>query len=341
MTIIQKIRSSYSTQLSLWVSGFVLIISGVVLILLMRFSQGVIHDESVDATLQALENIALRIDNTLRQAEITEQQDQQQRRVGRSRIERLIEENGYLEPLKESLPHAKLYVTRRDSSQLAIYFAGNESGYRQMIYEGDEIYIFTQPVGQRQYNLAVVCPANDINAKYADVHWFLLSSGCIGVLILLVILFFVVARHMHPLHLLADTAQSISDGRLDLPIPNAHHEHEIGRLQNSLKKMQTSLATYMDEMRQKQAMLSQQNAELQAAYSEAKAYEEQKAKFLSSMSDRMTTPVERLCFSTDIVCRDYEKLTKSEMARLQTEIMQSTDTITELLEELTRNTVAQ
>lgn len=46
-----------------------------------------------------------------------------------------------------------------------------------MIYEGDEIYIFTQPVGQRQYNLAVVCPANDINAKYADVHWFLLSSA--------------------------------------------------------------------------------------------------------------------------------------------------------------------
>ena len=34
MTLIQKIRTSFTTQLSLWVSGFVLVISVLVIILL-------------------------------------------------------------------------------------------------------------------------------------------------------------------------------------------------------------------------------------------------------------------------------------------------------------------
>ena len=71
MKLLQKIRSSFTTQLALWVAAFVLVISGVVLILLARFSQNVIHDETTDATMQALENTALRIDKTLRQTEMT------------------------------------------------------------------------------------------------------------------------------------------------------------------------------------------------------------------------------------------------------------------------------
>lgn len=67
MTLIQKIRTSFSTQLSLWVAGFVLVISGVVIFLLARFSENVIRDESINTTMQALENTALHIDNTLRQ----------------------------------------------------------------------------------------------------------------------------------------------------------------------------------------------------------------------------------------------------------------------------------
>ena len=72
MTLIQKIRTSFSTQLSLWVAGFVLVISGVVIFLLARFSEDVIRDESIDTTMLALENTALHIDNTLRQTEMTD-----------------------------------------------------------------------------------------------------------------------------------------------------------------------------------------------------------------------------------------------------------------------------
>lgn len=337
MSPIEKIRTSFTWQLTLWVAGFVLVISGVVIFLLAEFSEDVIHHESIDTTQQALENTALRINNMLTQSEMAARQEHQSLQVNRAGIERLIDENGFENIIRQSLPHAELLVSRCDSSQLSSYIAGDEQGYRQIFYEGREIFIFSQPIGGRAFNLAVICPAQDIYDYNPGVEWFLLLRGGIGVLILLYIIFLVIARHLRPLHLLADTAQSIANGNLDTPIPEAHHEHETGRLQNSLKKMQASLATYMAEMQQKQETLSQQNTELQAAYSEAQAYETLRSKVLSNMTDRMAAPVAQICQSTETVCRDYRTLSKAEMTVLQNDIMQATLVIIELLDQLMEN----
>ena len=72
-SIILKVRTSFTTQLTLWVTSLVTVISTVVIGLLAMFSQDVIFDETVDTTLQALENTALQIDNTLRQKEMSAQ----------------------------------------------------------------------------------------------------------------------------------------------------------------------------------------------------------------------------------------------------------------------------
>ena len=69
MKIREKIHTSFTWQLTLWVTGFVLVISGVVIFLLARFSQDSIHQESIDTTQQALENTALRVNNMLTQAD--------------------------------------------------------------------------------------------------------------------------------------------------------------------------------------------------------------------------------------------------------------------------------
>lgn len=169
MTLIQKIRTSFTTQLSLWVSGFVLVISVLVIILLAVFSQDAIRDESIDTTMQTLENAALRIDNTLRQTEMTARLEKQQMHVDRLRIETLIEENSYLEKIQQALPHARLYVTRRDSSRFDTYIIGSMAGYHELTYEDEDVYVFSQPIGGRDYCLAAVCPADDIYGRYARI----------------------------------------------------------------------------------------------------------------------------------------------------------------------------
>jgi len=337
MSPLQKLRTSFSTRLSLWVAGFVLAISGLVVGLLASFSEEVIHDETVDATMQALENTALRIDNTLRQTEMMARLEQQRLRINRSRIERLIDEEGSLTTLQQSLPHAQLYVTRRDSSQFDAFITGGASGYRQLVYDDKEIYIFSQPIGDRPFCLVAVCPTEDIYGKFSHMHLVLLGWTVGGVLVLLYLLYVVIAFHLRPLHRLADSAQAIAQGRLDTPIPDTHHQDEIGRLQNSLSLMQRRLAVYMDEMQQKQAVLNRQHTELKAAYDEAQAYEEKKARFLQDMTDRMAAPVQLLCSSTRTFCHDYPHLSKADMAALQSDIMQGSERITALLDQLIKD----
>ena len=335
MTLLKKkIQTSFSTQLSLMVAAFVLVTSGVVVFLLVSFSKDFIRQERIDTTMQALENLALRIDNTLRQEEMTARLEKQQFRIGRQHIDQLIEANGSEESLRQSLPNAQFFITRRDSSRLDAYITGAEGGYREMLYDDDkEVYVFTQPVGNRSYCLTAVCPVEDIN-NFSRVYRVLTIWSIGGLLVLLLILYFIIAYHLRPLHWLADAAQSIAGGNLDTQIPDTYQEHEAGRLQSSLKKMQQSLRTYIDEMQQKQATLSEHNAELQAAYDQAKAYEQKKAKFLHDMTERMAAPVDKVYTCTDTICNDYGKLSQADVEKLEASIMDGANEITELLDQL-------
>ena len=337
-SIIQKVRTSFTTQLTLWVASLVTVISAVVIGFLALFSQDVIFDETMDTTLQALETTALRIDNTLRQKEMSARLESGQMRVNRAVIDQLIEENGCLSKIRQSLPNAELYVTRRDSTQLGIFIAGEESGYRKMVHEDREMFIFTQPLGDRPFILTAVCPTEDVYGRYSRMEWFLWLRGVVCVLILLFVLNTVVGRHLRPLHWLADSAQSIANGNLDTPIPDMHHEHEAGRLQNSLAKMQQALKTYMTEMQQKQVTLSNQNAELKAAYAEVQAYEVKKMNFVRDMTAQMAKPVESLCQEANTICHDAATMTKEEMTQRQAVITKDSEAITQLLDNLMKET---
>lgn len=340
MTPFQKIRTSFTTQLTLLVAGFVTVLTVVVIILLGLFSQEIIHDETVETTLQALENTAVRIDNTLRQTEMRSSMEKQALTIDRESIMELIDKNGIQTKLRQTLPNATLHVEemRTPNEQLSFIKPG-ESGYHKTEYEWEECYIFYHPLHDGDYSLIAVSPASDIYGRYRRMQWLLFISGVAGVLFLLYVLYIVTGRHLRPLHRLADAAQSIAQGNLDSPIPDTRHQDETGRLQNSLSKMQHSLKAYFDEMRQKQAMLSRQNTALNVAYVDVRDYEAMKTNFLRDMTERMAAPVDNLCQLTDRICSDYPTMTKAEMARLQLDIMQNSEVITGLLDQLMKETV--
>ena len=67
---LQTIRQSLAIQLTLWVAGFVLVITSIVIVLLGLYSHEVIKDEALDTARQTLETTALRVDNKLRLADM-------------------------------------------------------------------------------------------------------------------------------------------------------------------------------------------------------------------------------------------------------------------------------
>lgn len=321
--LVHKIRRSFTLQLTIWVGGGVLLISTVVIFLLAQFSQQVVRDESIEITQQALENMAVRINNELRQADISARLEHRTFTIDKPMIEKMIEENNQLTAIKQSLPHAQFYVTESKATD-----KDNSS-----LHKDQQNYTFRESIYGDRFNIVAVCPIHDLFDKYSDVQISLVMWGIVGVMILLIILWKVIAYHLLPLHQLADSAQSIADGHLNETIPDTNHKDEISQLQNSLSKMQLSLAEYMDEMRQKQDTLNRQNARLEEAYSEAQEYERMKDRFLHDMTNQMTKPVEVMCQNTYSICADYKNLSKADMAKRHIDILEATEKITQLLDQ--------
>ena len=323
LKVIQKIRSSFTRQLTIWVAGGVVVITAVVIFLLGRFAQQVILEESVEITLQSLENMAVRISNELRQSDISAQLENRPFSIKKAEIEQLIEKDNQLKAIRQSQPNIKLRVmeAKADTVSEAVW------------QDAQKNYVFQEPIYGNQFCITATCPAEDIYSKYTSVQWLLIRSSLIGVLGLLLILWQVIARHLRPLHTLADSAQRIADGHINERIPDSRHKDEIGQLQNSLATMQLSLADYMDEMQQKQTELNMQNAQLQEAYDEAQEYERMKDKFLHDTTNEMSEPVAMICKCTDTICADYQTMSKAEIAKMQIDILQASERVTSLLDQ--------
>ena len=313
-------------RLNLLTAGFVLAISLVVLLLLSRYTKEVIRDESVDITHQTLENIAQRIDNKLQLTDMTANLEQQTVNIDKTTIEKLIREGNYILALNQKLPNARLMVADNATTV--------KHDYRIEQHDGQRQYVFYQPVYNGRYGLVITFPVEDIYSRFTDMQIKLFGWGVSGILVLLIVLWWVIDHHLRPLHLLADSAQRINDGHLDETIPDSRQIDEIGQLQNSLSKMQLSLAAYMTKMKQDQAVLNRQIDALQMAYSEAQAYENLKAKFQNDMTNQMTTPVDTLCRHTDTICHHYQNLSSEKMTQLQVEIESATEAIVRLLDKL-------
>lgn len=154
----------------------------------------------------------------------------------------------------------------------------------------------------------------------------------LGVLVLLC--WWVIDRHLHPLSLLSATAQRIADGQDEAAVPMIGQRDEIGQLQNSFAKMQQSLSRYMAELQQKGDALSRQNAELQAAYEQLREKDSVKTQFIGRMTAQMGQAVETLSALTERLCDHHAELTKAELMRIQIEMLSNTNTVTRLLDQM-------
>jgi len=295
----------------------VTIIYVVVIMLLSRFSQQMVFEETLETTKQALVNTALRIDNTLRRADMTAQLEGKTYIVDKALITKLMKNNSYVITLHQHLPHAEFFVS--------------DSGVPE---SKDNSYVFSEPINDGRYHLIIVCPAEDIRSKFKAAQTFVFFMGIFGLLMIVLCCWKVIVRHLWPLHLLADSAEKIASGNLEVRIPDSGMKNEIGQLQNSFATMQLALANYIDEMQQKQVMLGRQNTELEKAYSQTQEYEKLKMRFLNNMADQVFWPINSICRLTEQACDNYNALNEADMARIEAEIQKNTEVVTRLIEQL-------
>ena len=211
---------------------------------------------------------------------------------------------------------------------------GGESGYKVLRREGKNLYVFYKPFRHTGWSVAIVCPEEDIFEPYNSLQKSLMFIAIVGLLLLFIFCIFIIRRSLQPLKQLAHSAHRIAEGDYDEKVPDSERQDEIGHLQQSFSLMQQSLAHHIDEMNHTTDTLTQRNHELQHAYELAKEADRVKTAFLNNMTDQMSHPVAVINAESDILHQNYTTFTPEEMAAHVDKMLENTEAVTQLLNQL-------
>ena len=123
-----------------------------------------------------------------------------------------------------------------------------ENGMKSMKIDGEDCYVFYEPLGKTGCSMAIVCPESDIFSGYDRLRHTVIII-IISLLLMFSLLIRIITRELKPLGLLADEAETIASGQFDVVLPDFHRIDEIGQLSHSFGNMQQSLVKYIEELK--------------------------------------------------------------------------------------------
>ena len=150
-------------------------------------------------------------------------------------------------------------------TELGTAMLKGETGMRQIEFDGQQNFIFFEPVKETGWSVAIVCPERDIFGAFNRLRRIVLAIVVLGLLILLFSCRRIISRELHPLKALARQADQISTGHFDETLPTTDRMDEIGQLTNSFNNMQHSLVDYIDELTRSTANRERIEGELRIA----------------------------------------------------------------------------
>lgn len=221
-----------------------------------------------------------------------------------------------------------------DVTKLGLAMLAGESGYRVMNIDGEECFVFYKPFKKTDWSVAIVCPSSDIVAGYKRLRNVVLAVAFVGILLLIIFTWYVIRRNLQPLRYLARSAKQVADAHFTGSVHESHREDEIGRLGNSFRTMQQSLAGYVSEVRQETDHLGQRNKELEEAYQRAKRDEHMKTAVLHNMTGQMAKPIARITDNARTIHDEYRTTTNDDLVVLTEKVSDDTTEVTRLLDQL-------
>ena len=141
-----------------------------------------------------------------------------------------------------------------------------KEGFQELIINGKDCYAFYKPLKNTGWSLALVCLEKDIFGAFDRLRLIAGLLMLLGLLLLFYSNFKVVDKTMDPLKELAVEAESIAAGDFDRPLPQTDRLDEIGTLSRSFAHMQSSLVSYIDELKETTAKKERMEGELRIAH---------------------------------------------------------------------------
>ena len=140
-----------------------------------------------------------------------------------------------------------------------------ETGMRQLMFEGQDCYVFYKALGSTGWSVAIVCPESDIFGGYNRLYRIVIAIVILGLIVMLFVFSRIIGHELKPLHTLALQAETIASGQFDKTLPEDKRIDEIGSLNHTFSNMQHSLVNFIEELKNTTAMKATIESELKVA----------------------------------------------------------------------------
>jgi len=222
-------------------------------------------------------------------------------------------------------PQARQAVVPLGEAMLAGY-----TGFQELVVDGQDAYVFYQPLKRTGGSIAIVCPASDIFSEYNNLIYAVWGISVVGLLLLLFFCYQTIRSAVIPVNQLAQQAQHIADGHFDEPLPHSHRQDTIGQLQNSFILMQQSLAKNVSEIQQINAEMEQHNQELIQANQLVHEADKRKTAFVQDMAHQIRTPLNIINGFTQVFSDIFNNIPEDELMDITSRMKSSAKAITRI-----------
>ena len=208
-----------------------------------------------------------------------------------------------------------------------------ETGYRIVTLNKKECYVFYEGINDGHWSACIVCPESDIFSGNNRLLFYMVAIIFFGLLFIVAFCLLFVTQQLHPLNMLAKSAQRIARGDFSESIPQTDRRDEVGNLQESFRIMQQSLAKNIEEAQFVSDELQQQNDELNAAYAHVLEADHAGTNFIHKIADKMISPVLVIDSVVDQL-RKNPQMKQKAIQPLADQMMANIKTFTNLLDQL-------
>ena len=138
-------------------------------------------------------------------------------------------------------------------------------GIASMTIDGNYSTVYYMPIKSTDWEIAIAVPKKTFWLPAIFVLTLLIVVTFVGLWLVYKFSRSTIHQAVKPLSALSKSANEVSKGNFDTPLPELTYRDEIGDLRDSFASMQTSLAKYVIDMKQKAAQEAALNHELDVA----------------------------------------------------------------------------
>ena len=186
----------------------------------------------------------------------------------------LISQNGTFvtHPVEELIMNASIFSLAEQYEmplfrELGRKMIHRERGFSNATYENlynqEQSWVWYEPVPSNGWSLAVIFPEDELMADALYLNLIIVLLGSAGLLFIFLVILLISRSITRPLRKLALAVESFAGGDFDVVLPEVKSGDEIGRLTNSFRYMQKTLAETIGNLKDTSEQLKISNEKLE------------------------------------------------------------------------------